>query len=313
MKNIESLNLLEMKLVAVYEQLGDCEVIEHSACDGAGFGQFDIDGSDSWTAESKTELMAEVIYTLNEWFNDIDITEVINAETMDCVGDYLPLFLALPNDTTVLAVGNGIIVAPNTTTAYVHTDLDNYKYLAIYDYDEHEDGKDIKAELEQLFPSTAPIWDVTFKHSNSDYDYTVQVSHREKSGALRSALDDYTNNCKWQYMGFESVQIEEHTDTEMYYCDTCGCFYSGGGIWCTVYQMSGDKSDTYYGIDNTFDDCDGMFKYSHKVDRGERCVDEYGFFNGKPITISEMTSEEKTIFFKMKLKESETIHLRGAI
>lgn len=314
MKDTKAFNPIEAKLISIFESFGGSEV-----------GAFYISSStDCERFDTKAELMEAVTDTLNEWFKERDVVELItDRPTMDCIGDYLPLFLALPNDTTVLAVGNGGVAAPTTTTAYLHESYNGYNVLAVYDYETNEE--ETKEALTELFPLDPPQWCVNFRFDNSDYDYPIIVGAEDRTEALIKAIPLFNNECDWCYMPYKSIDIceadkvaefiaEAETEpkpefnTKVYACNACDSIYTGGGIWCTVYQCSGTDSDIYYAIDNTFDDFDGMAQYSHKNDYICGSVDEYGFMDAnKYITVSEMTEDEKIIWLKLKLKEAETL------
>lgn len=317
MKDIKSLNFIERKLVGVYESLSDAVVSEDTED-----GQFYIDTfGDSWTTEDKTELMAEVITSLNEWMENENITDTIKeGETLESVGDYLPLFLGLPNDTTVLAVGNGEVAAPSTTTAYLHTSYDDFSVLAIYDYETNEEST--KADLEELFPSVKINDYVVTLGTKSGFGsqtpYRVVIRAENEAEAINKAMKDLNDNSDVPMNDFVNIKVqtkaearaerEAEENAKIYTCDVCDSFYTGGGIWCTIYQLSGSDSDIYYAIDNTFDEFDGMAQYSHKKDRLCGSDEEYGFMEEtRDITISEMTEDEKIIWLKLKLKEAETL------
>lgn len=317
MKDIKSLNFVERKLVGVYEALSDATVSEDTEA-----GQFYIDTfGDSWTTEDKTELMAEVITSLNEWFENENIIDTIKeGETLEDVGDYLPLFLGLPNDTTVLAVGNGAVAAPSTTTAYLHTSYDDFSVLAFYDWETND--KQVRADLEELFPSVLINDYVVTLGTKSGFGsqtpYRTVIRAENEAEAISKAIKDLNRNSDAPINDFVNIRVqtkaearaekEAEENAKVYACDACDSIYTGGGIWCTIYQLSGSDSDIYYAIDNTFDEFDGMAQYSHKRDRLCGSDDEYGFMEPtRNITVSEMTEDEKIIWLKLKLKEAETL------
>lgn len=319
MKDIKSLNFIDRKLVGVYESLSDAVVSEDSEV-----GQFYIDTfGDSWTTEDKTELMAEVITSLNEWFeNDNVIDTIKEGETLEDVGDYLPLFLGLPNDTTVLAVGNGAVAAPSTTTAYLHTSYDDFSVLAIYDYEDEENAERMRTDLEELFPSVLINDYVVTLGTKSGFGsqtpYKIVIRAENEAEAITKAMKELNDSSDIPMNDFVDIKVqtkaearaerEAEENAKIYTCDVCDSIYTGGGIWCTVYQLSGSDSDIYYAIDNTFDEFDGMAQYSHKKDRLCGSDDEYGFMETtRNITVSEMTEDEKIIWLKLKLKEAETL------
>lgn len=306
MKDTKAFNPIEAKLINIFESLGGSEV-----------GAFYITSSaDCERFDTKAELMEAVTDTLNEWFKERDVVELItDRPTMDCIGDYLPLFLALPNDTTVLAVGNGAVAAPSTTTATLHEDYYHNKFCAIFDYEQTEKAE-ITAELEQLFPSTLPHWLVTFRYDNSDYNYETIAEAEDRAEAVTKALEMFRRRCDWHYMPWKSIDIkpmeeetaEPETAPNRYYEEPkTECFYTGGGIYCTIHQLSGKMSDYYYGFGS--EDGNGfMCLYSHKGD-AECNDDEYGFYDVvRYIDIDGNASEaEKAIYWTMAEAEKKEL------
>lgn len=200
MKNNRHLNALEVKLAELHENFGNCIISEDEVVE-----QYYIENDcDSWTTDSKAELMETIIYDLNEWFNDSYPTDTINGNTLESVGDYLPLFLALPNDCTVLAVGNGAVAAPSTTTAMLHEDTYGNKFLAVYDYEVNEE--DTRSTLEELFPSRTK-WAVTFNYEDRDTYYAF-VEAENQAEAITNGFADFGNNCKWSSVPWEFVKVE---------------------------------------------------------------------------------------------------------
>lgn len=196
---------------------------------------------------TKSALLEHCIHGINHWYSETDTEDMLNNDfILESNLDYLQLLCTLPSDTTILAVGNGYVSAPSTTTAYLHESADGYKLLAVYDYENEETTEQMKADLENLFP-TAPI---------------IEKSYTE-------------------------------------------CFYTGGGVWCTVYQLSGELSDYYYSFSNGTEAF--MCLYSHKADK--QCNDdEYAFYGVvKYIDMSNATIAEKEIYNQMKAEEAETL------
>lgn len=202
MKNLRHLNTIEKKLVEIYEDIYVNVVSEDEAVE-----QYYIESDcDSWTTDSKAELMESIIFSLNEYFTkEVTASEMLNNDwTLESVKDYLPLFLALPNDTTVLAVGNGAVAAPSTTTALLHEDTDGNKFLAVYDYEVNEE--DTKNTLEELFPSRRK-WAVKFNYENCSTYYAF-VEAKNQAEAITNGFADFGNNCEWAYVPWEFVKVE---------------------------------------------------------------------------------------------------------
>lgn len=311
MNNKAEFNAVEAKLIDIFEAFGGSEV-------GAFYISF---STDCETFGTKAELMQAITDTLNEWFKEDGIIDLItDRPTFDSVGDYLPLFLALPNNTTVLAVGNGYVSAPTDITAYLHTDYNNSKVLAIYDHETNEE--ETRQTLEELFPSRLINDYVVTLGTKSGFGsqtpYNIVVGAENEAEAITKAMQHLNDNSDVPMNDFVNIRVqttaearaerEAEEKAKVYTCDVCDSIYTGGGIWCTVYQCSGADSDIYYAIDNTFDEFDGMAQYSHKADRINGSDDEFGFMEPtRNITVGEMSEDEKIIWFKLKLKEAETL------
>ena len=203
---------------------------------------------------TKGALLEHCIHGINHWYSETDTEDMLNNDfILESNLDYLQLLMTLPSDTTILAVGNGSVAAPSTTTAYLHESADGYKLLAVHDYENEEVTRQMIADLESLFPSR----------------------YYEKP----------------------------FTD----------CFNTGGWIFCTIYQLSGENSDLYYALDNDSDNY--MFLYSHSGDLADGFNDEFAFYHrikAIDITSREATTEEIDIFYAMKAEEAKTTRfLRG--
>lgn len=247
MENKKGFSQFELNLIELFEALQGATVSEKNgtyyASDGYEYGY------------TKDSLLLHCIYGINNWYKTTDTTDMLNNDfILENTTDYLQLLLSLPSNTTVLAVGNGAVAAPSTTTAYLHQSPQCGDFLAIYDYEDEDGTKAMKEDLESLFP-TAPACEKSFAE----------------------------------------------------------CFYTGGGVWCTVYQLGGDMSDYYYSVDNNSDDW--MYLYSHKGDRENGFDDEYGFYSVVDLINIKASASiaEKDIYNRMKAEEAKTLKEHGII
>lgn len=191
----------ELNIIELFERLQGAEV--RTSKHGNVF--YVNDGYDS--GYSKGALIEHCIHGIAHWLAETDTQDMINHDLyLESVGDYLPLLLSLPLDTTVLAVGNGAVAAPSTTTAYLHEDYHGNKLLAVYDYEVNEEA--VKADLEHLFPTIPPQWLVVFRYDNKDYDYPIIIGAEDRTEALTKALPIFNSECDWHYMPWKSIDIK---------------------------------------------------------------------------------------------------------
>lgn len=164
---------------------------------------------------TKPALLEHCIYGINHWYSETDTEDMLNNDfILENVTDYLQLLLTLPSDTTVLAVGNGAVAAPSTTTGYLHTDYHNNKLLAVYDYEDEDNAKAMKADLCELFPQTPPQWEILFEYENTDYNYQIIVGAEDRTEALKKGLDIFNKECEWNYKPWEAVAVQPFEPTE---------------------------------------------------------------------------------------------------
>lgn len=253
MKNNRTLTPFELNIVELFERLQSAKVAEDTTFKGTFYVDYPnfIDSGCDWVTESREDLLNYCIDGINQWYSETDTKDMLNNDfILENTTDYLQLLLTLPGDTTILAVGQGCVSAPSTTTAYLHEAETGAEFLAIYDYENEEVTEQMKTDLEELFPS---------------------------------------------------VKIYESSFTE--------CFYTGGGVWCTVYQLSGDLSDYYYSLGGD----ETMCLYSHKADK--QCNDdEFGFYGVvKYIDMATATIAEREIYNQMKAEETKTLKNHGIL
>lgn len=161
---------------------------------------------------TKSALLEHCIYGINEWYSTTDTEDMLNNDfILENTTDYLQLLLTLPSDTTVLAVGNGAVAAPSTTTGYLHKDYYNNQLLAIYDYEAEDTAKAMKADLCELFPLEPPKWRVILKNGTAQRQFT-EIAETQAE-AVKLALDEFNNNkCDW--LLWDSIEITEITETQ---------------------------------------------------------------------------------------------------
>lgn len=160
---------------------------------------------------TKMALLEHCIHGINHWYSETDTEDMLNNDfILESNLDYLQLLMTLPSDTTILAVGNGAVSAPSTTTAYLHTDYHGNKLLAVYDYECNEE--ETKRDLCELFPLNPPMWEICFKYENEKYNYTMFVEAEDRTEAITKAVKIFNRDCDWHYMPYKSIEIAEYEE-----------------------------------------------------------------------------------------------------
>ena len=137
------------------------------------------------------------------------------------------------------------------------------------------------------------------------------LEFNNKNYPFNDSFDDVASRFTYWLETLEEEPTEEAEEKLPYYEEPkTECFYTGGGIWCTIYQLSGELSDYYYGIGSE-EENGGMYLFSHKEDKGYN-DDEYAFGGVvRYIDISEATEAEKQIYYIMAKEEEKTLKENG--
>ena len=184
---------------------------------------------------------------------------------------------------------------PNDTTIKEPLSIDDigieYHNANIYAF---KDFGSLRYEVGSLEPKT-----LDFYHISGEIAELVESKSREDMNILEYEL----YKVLYKAMTEEKERLLPHCDKPF-----TACFNTGGYVFCTIYQMSGENSDLYYALDNDSDNY--MFLYSHSGDLADGFNDEFAFYHRIKeidITSAEATKEEIDIFYAMKAEEAKTL------
>ncbi len=203
MKNYDTAKFtqFELNIIELFERLQSATV----TAEENGIYYTDDGYENGYT---KSALLEHCINGINHWYSETDTEDMLNNDfVLESNLDYLQLLLSAPSDTTVLAVGQGCVSAPSTTTAYLRRDYHGNELLAVYDYEANE--AETKRDLCELFPLTPPQFEICFRYENSDYDYMLTVGAEDRTEAITKAIEIFKRECDWYYKPYKSIEIEE--------------------------------------------------------------------------------------------------------
>lgn len=211
MENSRTLTQFELNIVELFERLQNAYVSEDDTFKGTFYVEYNGFNND-WVTESREDLLNYCIDGINQWYSETDAEDMLNNDfILESNLDYLQLLLTLPSGTTVLAVGQGCVAAPSTTTAYLHESANGYKLLAVYDYENEDVTEQMKTDLEELFPS-AKYFRVSFGVADYSNDYETIVKAEDRKEAIKKAMDEFCffvedKTLWWNYISVEEVTI----------------------------------------------------------------------------------------------------------
>lgn len=146
------------------------------------------------------------------------------------------------------------------------------------------------------------ITDICFRYQTEN-----NVQCKEPTEAQANELNIATNHL---VDAVADLLISAKPTTKIYEKPYTECFYTGGGYWCTIYQLGGKMSDYYYAICSE-DENGTMCLYSHKADT-ECNNDEFAFYGViRYIDIKTATEAEKAIYYAMAEEEEKTLKENG--
>lgn len=259
-------------------------------------------------------LLIESIYEDLERFNkDGYTTSVMDCMEFYTADDLMQYLMLLPSNMPII-MGCGGYVAPNNDYL-VRFHNGN---MILLDNNDSSETDDCMAFIREMFPTE---FLVTFGADDFTDDYSITVEASDKSEAIKEAIKELEKrevpNLWNSVQALTLKEAEAITKADAERMTTAGpdtateCFYSGGGIWCTVYQLSGKMSDYYYGFGSE-DENGFMCLFSHSADK-ECNNDEYAFYGVvRYIDINTATEAEKAIYYTMAECEEKTLKENGS-
>lgn len=164
---------------------------------------------------TKGALLEHCLCGINHWYSETDTEDMLNNDfILENTLDYLQLLLTLPSDTTILAVGNGSVAAPSTTTAYLHEDYHNNKLLAVYDYEDEDNTKAMKRDLCELFPKEPPTIDYMVRLENRFGQYNITMNAENEAEAIQKAFAYINDNSDVPMNDWKNISVQTKAEAK---------------------------------------------------------------------------------------------------